>query len=60
MTDAPAIATRSSPPSTACRKTLEVGPPTSIEPEAIAGGMLVLMPISVISASRPCLANTPS
>ena len=28
-------------------------------PDAIAGGMLVLMPIRVMSASRPCLAKMP-
>ena len=43
MMDAPSTATRSRPPSTACRKTVAVGPPIWIESETIAGGMLVLM-----------------
>ena len=60
MVEAPSIATRSSPPLTACRNTGDVGPPTWIESETIAGGMLVLMPIRVISASIPCLAKMPS
>ena len=59
MTEAPATATRSSPPSTACRNTGEVGPPIWIESDAIAGGMFVLIPINVTSASRPCLAKMP-
>src|SRR5689334_10928933 len=60
ITVAPAIATRSSPPSTACRNTVEVGPPTWIELERIAAGMFELMPISTISASSPCFLNRPS
>ena len=60
ITDAPSTATRSSPPSTACRKTVAVGPPIWIESETIAGGMLVLIPIRVMSTSRPCLAKMPS
>ena len=60
MTEAPATATRSSPPSTACRKTVAVGPPIWIESETIAGGIVVLMAMSETSASRPCLAKMPS
>src|SRR5271165_5077395 len=60
MDEAPSIATRSSPPSTACRNTVAVGPPIWIESETIAGGMLLLIAIRVTSASIPCLAKMPS
>src|SRR3954463_14665808 len=60
MIDAPATATRSRPPSTACRNTVEVGPPIWIELDRIAAGMLELMPISVISTSRPRRLKMPS
>ncbi len=60
MIEAPAIATRSSPPSTDCRNTVEVGPPIWIEFDSTAAGMFELMPISSISASRPCFLKIPS
>ncbi len=60
MTEAPAIATRSSPPSAACRNTVDVGPPIWIEFETMAAGMFELMPIRTISASRPCFLKMPS
>jgi hypothetical protein len=60
MTEAPAMATRSSPPSTACRNTVEVGPPIWIEFDRIAAGIFELMPIGVISASRPYFLKIPS
>ena len=60
MTDAPAMATRSRPPSTACRNTVEVGPPIWIEFDRIAAGMFELMPIGVISTSSPCFLKMPS
>ena len=54
------MATRSRPPSTACRNTVEVGPPIWIELERIAAGMFELMPIGVISTSSPCFLKMPS
>src|SRR3984885_9479058 len=60
MIDAPAIATRSSPPSAACKNTVEVGPPIWIELERMAAGIFELMPIKTISASRPCFLKMPS
>ena len=60
MIEAPAMATRSRPPSTACRNTVEVGPPIWIELERIAAGMFELMPIGVISTSSPCFLKMPS
>src|SRR6185312_7207184 len=60
ITVAPAMATRSSPPSAAWRNTVEVGPPIWIEFERIAAGMFELMPIGVISTSSPCFLKMPS
>ncbi len=60
ITEAPATATRSSPPSAACRNTDEVGPPIWIELDSSAAGMFELMPISTISASRPRRLKMPS
>lgn len=60
MTLAPPIATRSSPPSAACRNTVEVGPPIWIELERMAAGIFELIPIRTISASMPCFLKRPS
>src|SRR6202453_4480827 len=60
ITDAPATATRSRPPSTACKNTVDVGAPIWIELERMAAGMFELMPIRTISASRPCFLKMPS
>src|SRR5438552_2003893 len=60
ITVAPAMATRSSPPSTACRNTVEVGPPIWIEFDRIAAGIFELMPTGVISTSSPCFLKMPS
>ena len=60
ITVAPAIATRSRPPSAACRNTVEVGPPIWIEFDRIAAGIFELMPIGVISTSSPCFLKMPS
>ena len=60
ITVAPAMATRSSPPSAACRNTVEVGPPIWIEFDRIAAGIFELMPIGVISTSSPCFLKMPS
>src|SRR5438876_24433 len=60
ITVAPAIATRSRPPSAACRNTVEVGPPIWIEFDRIAAGIFELIPIGVISTSSPCFLKMPS
>src|SRR5260370_1385411 len=60
MIDAPLTATRSSPPSAACKNTVDVGPPTWIELDKMAAGIFELMPIRTISASRPCFLKRPS
>ena len=60
ITVAPAMATRSRPPSAACRNTVAVGPPIWIEFDRIAAGIFELMPIGVISTSSPCFLKMPS
>src|SRR5215212_1592068 len=60
ITVAPAMATRSRPPSTACRNTVDVGPPIWIEFDRIAAGIFELMPTGVISTSSPCFLKMPS
>ena len=53
VTPPPATTTWSSPPSTACRNTLGVGPPICSESDWMAAGIVELIGMNLSSTSRP-------